>query len=205
MEQSDTRSSSSGQSSREGAYSGKQDPGDVAQGVRDKALDSMEEMAGQVRRQAADAAEKQKRTAADQTRGFADALRRSAEQLDRQHQSFLARCVASCAANLDSMSDTLRDKDVNTLLGQTQNFARRQPGIFLGGAVTTGFLIARFLKSSDERRHADSGRSASSSPRSESDSPHREEPAPVPESPPMRSNASVTDQSPASEVDPHAR
>jgi hypothetical protein len=39
------------------------------------------------------------------------------------------------------------------VIGQVEDFARRQPVAFIGGAALLGFLASRFLKSSTERRH----------------------------------------------------
>ena len=41
----------------------------------------------------------------------------------------------------------MREKDVRQLVGEVQDFARRQPTLFFGGAVLLGFAALRFLKS----------------------------------------------------------
>jgi hypothetical protein len=52
------------------------------------------------------------------------------------------------AHQVEQFSRTLKERDVEQLYGEAEAFARRQPGVFLGGAVVLGFLAARFLKSS---------------------------------------------------------
>jgi hypothetical protein len=37
------------------------------------------------------------------------------------------------------------------LVGDVENFARRQPALFIGGALALGILAARFLKSSSQQ------------------------------------------------------
>jgi hypothetical protein len=46
------------------------------------------------------------------------------------------------------LSATLRDRDVRELVQDAQQFARRQPAIFVGAAFAAGVLAARFMKSS---------------------------------------------------------
>jgi hypothetical protein len=43
-------------------------------------------------------------------------------------------------------------RDADELIGTMEDFARRQPVAFLGGAVAAGFGFARFMRSSAERR-----------------------------------------------------
>jgi hypothetical protein len=38
-----------------------------------------------------------------------------------------------------------------------EDFARRQPALFIGGSVAAGFALARFLKSSADRREREEG------------------------------------------------
>ena len=40
-------------------------------------------------------------------------------------------------------------------MGDAEEFARRQPAVFIGAGVAVGFVLARFLKSSSERREAE--------------------------------------------------
>ncbi|HSV28324.1 MAG TPA: hypothetical protein VLL76_02160, partial [Candidatus Omnitrophota bacterium] len=54
----------------------------------------------------------------------------------------------AAAEQLDRVSNYLRQSDWNDILVGAENFARRQPYWFVGGAVAAGFLMARFLKSS---------------------------------------------------------
>jgi hypothetical protein len=42
----------------------------------------------------------------------------------------------------------VREKDVNEMLRDVQQFARRQPALFIGGSFAAGLLAARFLRSS---------------------------------------------------------
>lgn len=91
----------------------------------------------------------QKKATADEIEGVAEALRRAAHEMHQQERPPMITPYAERAAEgLERFSSTLRERDLNALVRQTEDFARRQPGIFVGGAVVTGFLLARFFRSS---------------------------------------------------------
>jgi hypothetical protein len=46
------------------------------------------------------------------------------------------------------VSNYLQNTDVSEMVDRTEEFARRRPALFLGGAFALGLLGARFLKSS---------------------------------------------------------
>lgn len=95
--------------------------------------------------------EERKRALADEVSGVERALRRTATQLRDEHQSTVGRYAEQAADGLEHLSHALREQDFDALIEKTEDFARRQPGVFLGGAVAAGFLLARFLKSSGRR------------------------------------------------------
>jgi hypothetical protein len=97
-----------------------------------------------------------KKTTADEIGSVAKALHKTAQELHQQEHPPMITSYAEWAGDaLERFSNTLRERDLNTLLRQTQDFARRQPGVFVGGAVVAGFLLARFLKSSASHNEYD--------------------------------------------------
>src|SRR3546814_8495932 len=56
------------------------------------------------------------------------------------------------ARGREGFAQTLREKDLDGLVEDVGDFARRQPALFLGGAVALGFAMSRFLKTSGNRR-----------------------------------------------------
>jgi hypothetical protein len=102
----------------------------------------------------------QQRAAAGGLGDFAQALRKVAQELgDKGNsgpQSSTARLVQSAADGLERFSGSLKEKDLNGLVGEVETFARRQPVAFFGAAVAAGFLAVRFLKSSNQARQAQS-------------------------------------------------
>lgn len=112
-----------------------------AEGVIDDAKDRARELAGE-----------QKNVAAERLTGFASALRHASSDLDEQGQSMVSGFVRQAADGLEHFSGAMRRNDVDDLMGGIEDFARRQPAVFIGSAVLAGFGIARFMKSSSERR-----------------------------------------------------
>jgi hemerythrin superfamily protein len=94
---------------------------------------------------------------ASQLGGVAAALHKTAQQLGEEEQGGIAQYVDQAAAGLERFSHGLQEQDLGSLLHQVEDFARRQPVAFIGSAAFLGFLAARFLKSSGERRHPSSG------------------------------------------------
>jgi hypothetical protein len=108
--------------------------------------------ADQAKEQARSAATRQKDAAAQQMGGWAQALRTASDDLRHRGQEVAAGYVGQAADGLERASGTVRARDVDELIGSVEDFARRQPVAFLGGAVAAGFGLARFVRSSAERR-----------------------------------------------------
>ncbi len=82
------------------------------------------------------------------------ALQDTAEALrDGDHDAF-ARYAESAADQVAQFTDAIRGKSVGQLLDETEAFARRDAGLFLGGAFVLGIFGARFLKASAPRGSA---------------------------------------------------
>jgi len=92
----------------------------------------------------------QQQTAASSLGSFAQALRKSAQEMQGDGQQAGAARIAQTAADgLERFSGTLRNKDLDSMLRDAESLARRQPMLFFGAAVAAGFLAVRFLKSSN--------------------------------------------------------
>jgi len=128
---------------------------DQAQAKAGQVVDQAQGAAGQVAEQAKQQAtsqlESQKRRAVDSLVTVAQALRQTGEQLEQQEQGAVGGYIEQAAERVERVTNHLRSHDVPELLAQTQDFARRQPGLFVAGALALGFLGARFLMSSGQR------------------------------------------------------
>jgi hypothetical protein len=133
--------------------------------VVDQAKDTAGQVAQQAKQQAASQLESQKERTVDALVTVAHALRETGQHLQEQEQTSVGGYVEQAAERVETFTNYLRTRDVPALLAETQDFARRRPGLFLSGAVALGFIGARFLKSSGQRaiaqRYASSGYSPS--------------------------------------------
>ena len=102
----------------------------------------------------------QKNRATDGIGTVAQAVRQTSQQLRTQQHDTIANYIDQAANQLEQFSTRLRDKDISELMRDAQQFARRQPAVFIGSAFAIGLLGARFLKSSRDRRDADAGRNS---------------------------------------------
>lgn len=90
----------------------------------------------------------QQRFYASQLGGVAEALHKTAHHLGEQDQQGMAQYVGQAAEGLERFSQHLESRDLRSLVGQVEDFARRQPVAFVSGAALLGLLTMRFLKSS---------------------------------------------------------
>jgi hypothetical protein len=124
-----------------------------------RASEDVRELGHQASAKVGEAAEKaksfvvdQKGFAAGQINGVAAAVLKVADELDSSDQQTIARYARDLASGLSSMGKTIEDRDVDDLLGMTQDFGRKQPVAFLGAAALAGFVASRFALASAHRR-----------------------------------------------------
>jgi len=122
----------------------KQQTQQVAQQAGEKAGQVVEQVRDQVKSQLSE----RKEQAAGGLGTVAQALRQTGETLRTGQQAGVAQAADSAAQFVDQVSGYLRDKDIDDLVGEVENFARTNPAVFLGSAFVVGFMAARFLKSS---------------------------------------------------------
>jgi ElaB/YqjD/DUF883 family membrane-anchored ribosome-binding protein len=90
----------------------------------------------------------QKERATEGLGSLARAVRQSTQSLRDNQQDTVAQYVEQAADRIEEFSSRLRERDLNDLLRDADQFARRQPAVFIGAAFVVGVLAARFLKSS---------------------------------------------------------
>lgn len=132
----------------------------VKQGAK-TALHKTQEKAGDAVHRATDQAKarinEQKDSAAESLQSVAEAVRDAGNQLREHDRGQLGGLAADIAQNVDNLSGYLRRTDVDEVAQQTEQFARRQPALFLGGALALGFLAGRFFASSGNRNSSMNG------------------------------------------------
>ncbi|MGB3223071.1 MAG: hypothetical protein WBB23_09740 [Desulforhopalus sp.] len=100
-------------------------------------------------------ADQGKNTAADIATDFADALQSAAGELDGKNRNTSAEYVRIASENIRKVSHSLRQKSVNQILNQASSYGRRQPVLFLGGAMLAGYALTRLIKSANDEYEED--------------------------------------------------
>jgi hypothetical protein len=81
----------------------------------------------------------------------ADVVRQTSQEVGGDNGQTVARYGERIAEQIEGMSSYLDEHGIEDVLNDVQDFARRQPAIFLGGAFMLGIVIGRFLRSSGAR------------------------------------------------------
>jgi len=108
--------------------------------------ESTRELASQAGDKMKAAVADQKMAGADYVGNFADMVRRASYEFDGQIPQ-AGQYIRKAADQIGSVSEALRTRDVSELVGEVQDFARKQPAAFFGAAVLAGFAAVRFFKS----------------------------------------------------------
>ena len=132
---------------------------DALKGHASNLVDAAKDVASQATDKLKDAVDDRKSSGAEYVGSLADTMRRAAREFDTD-LPIAGTYIRKAAAQVEGVSDTIRNGNLNDLVRNAQSFARRQPSAFLGIAVLAGFGVVRFLKSSAE----DNARSETSAP-----------------------------------------
>lgn len=130
--------------------------GDAPRGTKAQLRDKAAGLAHGAKEQARAQYDDKKNAAVGELGTLASSLRRVADDLGSSHPDNMSgKVVSTLADRLESFSQTLEGKDIDTVVNDVQRFARRNPAAFLGGAVALGFIASRFLKSSADTYGSD--------------------------------------------------
>jgi hypothetical protein len=133
-------------------------------GTTDQAKDKAQQAAGAAKEQAQQAAGQAKgalRTQVDQRSteagervgGVASDVRSVGDHLRRQGKDQPARLADQAADRADRVGSYLKQSDADRILGDLEDFGRRQPWAVIAGGVALGLVASRFLKASSSRRY----------------------------------------------------
>jgi hypothetical protein len=133
------------------------DLGEAVSEASEQMQEQVMNLTQQVRQQAGDQLATQKDRLADTLETVALLLHQASEHADLQDKAGLAGYVTKASGQVETWSETLRQRDASQLMEDTVQFARRQPMLFLSGALAAGFAGARFLRSSTQSPETTSG------------------------------------------------
>jgi hypothetical protein len=87
-----------------------------------------------------------------QARELAERATELASEAREQVEEAAGDLLDTIADQLEEFADKLRKEDLGSLLEHVRTAAERSPELFFAGSVVTGLMLARFLKSSGQRR-----------------------------------------------------
>jgi hypothetical protein len=140
------------------------------QGTTDQAKDKAQQAAGQAKEQAQQAAgqakgalrsqvDQRSTQAGEKVGGFASDVRSVGDQLREQGKDQPAKLADQAAERAERLGGYLRDSDADRILGDLEDFGRRQPWAVIAGGVMLGLAASRFLKASSSRRYEERSQS----------------------------------------------
>jgi hypothetical protein len=84
---------------------------------------------------------------------FASDVRTVGDQLRQQGKEQPAKLADQAAERAERLGSYLKESDADRILGDLEDFGRRQPWAVIAGGVALGFVASRFLKASSSRRY----------------------------------------------------
>lgn len=131
---------------------------DAAAQVKDKAGETASMAKEQAKRAATQVTEQAKTTVesrmsdvAQELGNVADVVRQTTHDGGLGTSDTVVRYGERIADQIEGVSSYLDEHGVEEILTDIQDFARRQPAVFLGGAFMLGIVVGRFLRSSGGR------------------------------------------------------
>jgi hypothetical protein len=115
------------------------------------------EVAGQAKDKAVSLIGEQKANLATGITSVADSIRQIGENLrndggNNQIASLAGKYGDTVAGQVEKFSQYVEESDLKEVARDVEQFARRNPALFVGGAFALGVLAARFLKSSNSAK-----------------------------------------------------
>ncbi|MGH7631271.1 MAG: hypothetical protein ACREOF_18185 [Gemmatimonadales bacterium] len=129
---------------------------DEVRSIKDQAIERGRTSLRDARNRAASSLDEGKGRVAEQIGAVASAFRQAGEQLRAREQGRrIAGLTDAMGRQAEQAADYLRHADGRMLQHDVESLTRRQPALVLGGAFVAGLIGARFLRSSQRRRHDD--------------------------------------------------
>jgi hypothetical protein len=132
-----------------------------AQEVAGQAKDKAQEAAGQAKGRVREQVDQRSTEAGKQVSTTAGDLRSVSEELRKQGKDTPARVAEQAAERTERVGSYLTESDADRILGDVEDFARRQPWAVVAGGLVLGFAASRLLKASSSQRYEQSMTSTS--------------------------------------------
>jgi hypothetical protein len=127
---------------------------DKAQEVAGQAQEKAQEAAGQARDRVRDQVDQRSTQAGEQVSTHAQDLRSVGDSLREQGKEQPAKLADQAADRLERAGGWLTESDADRILGDVEDFARKNPWAVTAGGLALGFAASRMLKASSTQRYS---------------------------------------------------
>ena len=127
--------------------------GSTAEQAKEKAKEQAQQAAGQARSTLRSQVDQRSTQAGERVGTVASDARSIGEQLRQQGKEQPAKLADQAADRAERLGDYLKNNDADRILGDVEDFGRRQPWVVIAGGVALGIVASRFLKASSSRRY----------------------------------------------------
>ena len=177
------------------------DSGSTAEQAKEKAKEQAQQAAGQAKTTLRSQVDQRSTQAGERVGGFASDARSVGEQLRQQGKEQPAKLAEQAAERAERLGDYLKNNDADRILGDVEDFGRRQPWVVIAGGVAVGLVASRFLKASSSRRYEQRRQSTAQLPaRTYAGETYATET--VPETPPVYATETVPETPPVYAPEP---
>jgi hypothetical protein len=126
---------------------------DKAQEVAGQAQEKAQEAAGQAKDRLRSQIDDRSTQAGQQVSGHAQDLRSVGDSLREQGKDQPAKLADQAADRLERAGGWLTESDADRILGEVEDFARKNPWAVMAGGLALGFAASRMLKASSTDRY----------------------------------------------------
>jgi ElaB/YqjD/DUF883 family membrane-anchored ribosome-binding protein/uncharacterized protein YjbJ (UPF0337 family) len=123
------------------------------QGAQEKAKEKAQEVTGRAQSMLRDQVGQRSTQIGEQIHQNTGAVRSVATSLRDEGQETPARYAEQAADRADRIGDWLQRADGDEIIGDVEEFARRNPWAVAAAAAAIGFAASRMLKASSSRRY----------------------------------------------------
>ena len=124
----------------------------------EQAKEKAQQAASQARSTLRDQVDQRSTDAGERVGGFASDVRSVGDQLREQGKDQPAKLADQAADRAQRLGEYLKRSDADRILGDVEDFGRRQPWAVIAGGLALGFAASRFLKASSSERYEQRGR-----------------------------------------------
>lgn len=130
---------------------------DIYKQAKEATGDAADKLYDKATKTASSKIDEQKSHLASSLAGVAESIRQIGDSFGDEEQPYgigklTSNYSSTLADKIERASGYLDDRDLSQLMGDIEDFAHRNPALFLGGAFALGIVAARFLKSGNRNQ-----------------------------------------------------